>query len=50
MWICVHVRRQAADFDFRHARHHLRRTDGHQQLVGAGLAFEEYVGTAHVRR
>ena len=46
----AHVRRQAADFDFGDARNHLRRPDGHQQLVRAGAAFVENVGTADVRR
>ena len=39
----------AAYFDLRHARNHRRRADRHQQLVRAGLAFVENVGTAHVR-
>jgi hypothetical protein len=47
MWIC-RTSGDALRIDIRHARHHLGRPDGNQQPVRPGIAFEEYVGAAHV--
>ena len=42
--------RFAADIDLRDAGNHLRHAHGDEEAIGSGVAFEENVGAANVRR
>jgi hypothetical protein len=44
----AHIAALAPDFDFRHARDHLRDSYGDKEVIRAGIAFVINVRAAHV--